>query len=250
MPAYDDDFAAVYDALMDDVDYDAWAEYYLRLIARAGVVPKKLCDCACGTGALSVRFAERGIRVTGADISPAMLEQAQRRARQRGVQVMFVRQDMRSLRLPRPVDALVCGCDGVNYLTDDASLNAFFAAAREALRPGGALAFDISSAWKLENILGNNFFGEERDDVAWLWSNRFDPACRTTTMDLTFFLREQDDRYRRFTEVHVQKAHEPEHLAELMRENGFARVEIFGDRTLTPPAAVETRIHFLAVREA
>lgn len=248
MPAYDDAFAAVYDALMDDVDYDAWAEYYLRLIARAGVVPKKLCDCACGTGALSVRFAERGIRVTGADISPAMLEQAQRRARQRGVQVMFVRQDMRALKLPRPVDALVCGCDGVNYLADDESLNAFFAAARGAIRPGGALAFDISSEWKLERVLGDNFFGEERDDVAYLWSNRFDPVARTATMDLTFFLREEDDRYRRFTEVHVQKAHEPEHLSELLRQNGFSSVESFGDRTFLPPTPEEPRIHFLAVR--
>ena len=248
MPAYDDAFAAIYDSLMDDIDYDAWAEYYLRLIERAGVRPAKLCDCACGTGALSVRFAERGIRVTGVDISPAMLEQAQARARQRGVQAMFARQDMCDLRLPRPVDALVCGCDGVNYLLGDDQLNAFFAAARAALKPGGALAFDISSARKLEQVLGNNFFGEERDDVAYLWANRFDPAARTVTMDLTFFVREADNRYRRFTEVHVQKAHDPAHLAKLLEAQGFGRVEIFGDRTFEPPAPGEDRIHFLAVR--
>ena len=31
-----EDFAAVYDALMDDFDYPAWANYYLRLLAMAG----------------------------------------------------------------------------------------------------------------------------------------------------------------------------------------------------------------------
>ena len=249
MPLYDDAFARVYDRLMDDMDYDAWAAYYLALLARAGVKPKRLCDCACGTGALSVRFAARGIRVTGADISPAMLEQAQARARLTGVQVMFVRQDMCDLTLPRPVDALVCGCDGVNYLLDDDRLAAFFAAAHAALKPGGALAFDISSAYKLERVLGDGFFGEERDDVAYLWSNRFDAGARTVTMDLTFFVREPDDRYRRFTELHVQKAHAPERLEALMTAAGFGHIEIFGDRTFAPPEADALRIHFLAVRE-
>ena len=249
MPLYDDAFARVYDALMDDIDYSAWADYYLALLARAGARPKVLCDCACGTGALSVRFAERGIRVTGVDISAAMLEQAQAKARQRGVQVMFVRQDICALRLPRPVEAIVCGCDGVNYLLSDDRLNAFFTAAHDALRPGGALAFDISSAFKLEKVLGDNFFGEERDDVAYLWSNRFDTAARTVAMDLTFFVREPDGRYRRFTEVHVQKAHDPAHLSQLLAENGFGGIEVFGDKTFDAPGSCEQRIHFLARRE-
>ena len=162
MPAYEA-FAGLYDALMDDVDYDGWAAYYLKLIEGAGVAPKTLCDCACGTGSMSVRFAERGLRVTGVDLSGDMLRQAQAKARRYGVNAMFVCQDMCALALPRPVDALVCACDGVNYLTDDDRLSAFFARARESLKPGGALAFDISSAYKLKSVLGNNFFGEDRD---------------------------------------------------------------------------------------
>ncbi|MBR0369028.1 MAG: class I SAM-dependent methyltransferase [Clostridia bacterium] len=239
--------AGLYDRLMDDVDYPAWAEYYLKLLETAGVAPKRLCDCACGTGAMSVQFALRGIRVTGADISREMLEQAQARARQSGVNAMFVEQDMCALALPRRVDALVCACDGVNYLLDDDRLNRFFARAYDSIRPGGALAFDISSAHKLERVLGNNFFGEERDDVAYLWSNRFDATKRTVTMDLTFFVREKGDLYRRFTEVHVQKAHEAAHIAALLEQNGFSDVRIYGDKTFDAPEPDESRIHFVAL---
>ena len=214
-----------------------------------GVAPKKLCDCACGTGSLSVRFAERGIKVTGVDLSGEMLERAQAKARSRGVQAMFVCQDMRALCLPRPVDALVCGCDGVNYLTDDDALNAFFARAYASLKPGGALAFDFSSAYKLEKVLGGGFFGEERDDVAYLWSNQWDAVARTVTMDLTFFVRERGELFRRFAETHVQKAHEPEHLAALLAANGFGRIEIYADKTFEPPRADEQRIHIAAARE-
>ena len=248
MAAYSD-FAALYDLLMDDVDYDGWAAYYLQLLERAGVRPSRLCDCACGTGAMSVRFAAKGIQVTGADISGEMLERAQERSRQSGVRVMFVEQDMCQLRLPRPVDALVCACDGVNYLLDDDRLNAFFAHARDALKPGGALAFDISSAHKLRHVLGNGFFGEERDEAAYLWSNRYDREKDTVTMDLTFFARQPNGLYRRFTEVHVQKAHEPAHIAALLEQNGFTVAGIFGDKTFEPPKTDEMRIHFIAVRK-
>lgn len=248
MRAYSD-FAGCYDALMDDVDYAAWADYYLRLLARSGVQPSRLCDCACGTGAMSVQFAARGIRVTGADLSGEMLEQAQKRARAFGAQAMFVQQDMCRLQLPRPVEAIVCACDGVNYLTDDARLTAFFERAFASLKPGGALAFDISSAHKLEHTLGNNFFGEDRDDLSYLWFNRWDTAARTVTMELAFFVREPDGRYRRFDETHVQKAHDPARLMALLREAGFTFIEIFGDRTFAPPRDDEARVHFLAARE-
>ena len=43
-------FAGIYDVLMDDFNYPAWAEYYLTLLERAGVKPSTMCDCACGTG--------------------------------------------------------------------------------------------------------------------------------------------------------------------------------------------------------
>ena len=242
-------FAEIYDLLMDDFDYPAWADYYLEIIRRAGVSPRIMCDCACGTGSLTVPFARKGIRVTGVDLSGEMLEIAAGKARKNGVQVMFVKQDMAALRLPRPVEALVCGCDGVNYLLTNEQVSAFFKSAHACIRPGGVLAFDISSAYKLEHVLGNGFFGEERDDVAYLWSNSFDGDSRTVQMDITFFRREPGGLYRRFTEMHTQRAHEPERLKELLEENGFTSINIYGDRTFEAPKADELRIHITAVRE-
>ena len=68
-------------------------------------------------------------------------------------------------------------------------------------------------------------------------------------MNLSFFVRESDGRYRRMDETHVQKAHEAGHIAELLKKNGFSSVEIFGNQTFDPPKDAEQRIHFLAVRE-
>jgi len=241
-------FAGVYDLLMDDFDYPAWAEYYIALMERNGGRVQSVCECACGTGSLTVQFARRGYKLTGVDISEEMLEQAAEKARQSGMRIQFVRQDMCSLQLPKPVDAILCTCDGVNYLTTDKRVSAFFKRAYEQLRPGGVFAFDISSPHKLRNVLGNAFFGLEREEAAYLWQNTLSDDI--VNMDITFFLKtDEEDLYERVHENHRQKIHETARLKELLEEAGFTRIEIFGDRTWDAPEDDEMRVHFLAVRE-
>ena len=132
-------FASVYDRLMADVDYTGWARFYHTLMEKYGVARGRACECACGTGSLTLPLRRAGLQMTGVDLSEEMLARAMEKARAAGLMIPFVRQDMCALALPRPVDALVCGCDGVNYLLDDDRLRAFFTRARESLKPGGAL---------------------------------------------------------------------------------------------------------------
>ena len=148
-----DDFAGVYDTLMDDYDYDAWSAYYLSLIDdMLDERPARMAECACGTGSLTVRFAQAGMSVVGVDLSASMLRRAEEKARKWGVKAAFVRQDMKKLELPRRVGAVLATCDGVNYLTTPADVRAFFAAAYSQLLPGSVLCFDCSSRHKLERV--------------------------------------------------------------------------------------------------
>lgn len=239
-------FAEVYDSLMDDFDYPRWADYYVELVRRAGGNPKRMAECGCGTGSMTVEFADMGIRVTGMDLSAEMLRQAQVKARRKGQQIIFVEQDMRALEVPRPVDTVVCACDGVNYLTEAQDVQAFFDAAFRALKPGGVLAFDISTGAKLLEMPGN-VYAEDRDDVTWMWFSEAEPD-RRVRMDIAFFLRGEDGRYERFDEEQLQRAHLPEELTAALTQAGFADVRIYGDRTFEPPLPEEKRIHITAVR--
>ena len=240
-------FAGIYDLLMDDFDYPAWTEYYLKLLSERGVVAKNICECTCGTGSITVELAKRGLRVTGVDISREMLENAAEKARNAGQMIQFVCQDMCALQLPKPVDALICTCDGVNYLTTEKRVLAFFEAAYRQIKPGGVFAFDISSAHKLRNVIGSAFFGEEREDVAYLWQNRLENDI--VTMDITFFIRAEDEFYERVQETHRQRAHEIDDILRLMTAAGFKDIKVYGDRTFDSPKEDEPRIHFSAVRE-
>lgn len=243
------EFAAVYDRLMDDFDYPRWAEYYLELISRAGVKVRRMCDCACGTGSMTIEFAKQGINVTGMDISRDMLEVAAVKSRRAAQKIIFTAQDMTQLTLPRPVDAIVCACDGVNYLTDPGAPEKFFKAAYAALKPGGCLAFDISSRYKLETVIGNGFFGEEREDVAYIWSNRLDEETHSVDMDLTFFVKQQDGLYRRFEERHRQRAHSADEMVKALENSGFTDIKVYGNMNFETPGPEEQRLHFAAVRK-
>lgn len=241
-------FSEVYDQLMDDFDYPKWADYYIRLIRSAGVEPKAMIDAACGTGSMTLAFARRGIFVTGADRSEEMLMVAAQKARAAGFFIPWVSQDMRRLTAHKPVDAVVAACDGVNYLLDDESLRAFFGAAYRALLPGGVLAFDFSSQYKLETVMNDQFFGEEREGLAYLWQNRFDRQKQLIHMDLTFFIQKEGNLYERFSEQQTQRAHTVKELNERLLESGFSAIRAYGDQTDATPGPDELRIHMTAVK--
>ena len=46
-------FAEIYDDLMNDVNYENWADHYARLLSIYGIRGGKVCECACGTGGLT-----------------------------------------------------------------------------------------------------------------------------------------------------------------------------------------------------
>ena len=239
-------FAEVYDQLMNDVNYDAWADFYVRMMNAFGIREGKICECACGTGGLTLPLYRRGFHVTGVDLSQDMLWIAAQKARSAGVAIPFVRQDMRQLRLHRPMDAVLATCDGVNYLLQEEDVLAFFRAAWAALRPGGGLFFDVSTPYKLEHLLGSQFMGEDRRDVTYMWQNRYFPERQQVEMHLAIFVKEQDGRYRRIDEEQVQRAYQAEKLVALLQSIGFVDVRVFGTNALTHPAPEEHRWHIAA----
>ena len=214
---YPAQFAAVYDRLMDDVDYPAWADYYRALLSRArdGAPVRKVCECGCGTGSMTVELARAGLEVVGVDLSAPMLEIAGDKLRRAGVSAPLVCQDMCRLQLHRPVDALVCPCDGVNYLVEDSQVAAFFRRAYALLKPGGALAFDVSTPGKL--------FALEQ------------APCYEDREELTY-------------EVQCQRAHTQEELRAQLEKAGFEGITFYGDRTFAPPQPAQSRWHVTAVR--
>lgn len=245
-----EDFAEIYDTLMDNVNYESWADYYVRLLSLYGIQKGKICECACGTGSLTIPLYRRGFQMTGVDLSREMLWQAAQKARKQGIAMPFVQQDMRSLNLHRPMDAVLATCDGVNYLLKDEDAASFFGCAYRALNPGGVLMFDVSSPYKLSDVLCRRIICEDRKNITYMWENRWNEKAETVDMHLVFFVKTQDGLYKRIDEQQKQRVWNPEKLNSLLYESGFRQIAFFGDGTLFQPSEKELRWHVVAVKPA
>lgn len=241
-------FAEVYDQLMTDVNYDAWAEFYIRLMEAYGIREGKVCECACGTGGLTLPLNKRGFQMTGVDLSQDMLWIAAQKARSAGMGIPFVRQDMRQLRLHRPMDAVLATCDGVNYLLEDEDALQFFSSAWQALRVGGGLFFDVSTPYKLTHALGNQLICEDTENITYLWQNSFSEKSGILDMHLCIFIKQEDGTYRRVDEEQKQRAHTIEGLTRLLHQAGFDRVMVYGNGRMQEPRETEQRWHFAAIK--
>ena len=177
-----------------------------------------------------------------------MLWIAAQKARSEGIAIPFVRQDMRQLRLHRPMDAVLATCDGVNYLLEDQDALDFFRAAWNALRPGGGLFFDVSTPYKLQHALGNQIICEDLENITYMWQNRFSEKTGIVDMHLCIFVKQEDGSYRRIDEEQKQRAHSMQSLTALLQQAGFDRVMVFGNGRMEPPREGEHRWHIAAIK--
>ncbi len=125
----------------DDED----ARQLAALLARyAPYEGRRVLDLACGSGRHAARFAERGARVVGFDLSMPLLVRARHR---RGPAMALVRGDKR--RLPfrdRSFDLVVNLFTSFGYFADDAEHRAVLEGAAAALSAGGTFVLDYLHA--------------------------------------------------------------------------------------------------------
>ena len=239
--------AAVYDRLTNDVPYEAVLEFYHRILETYGLRPASAVDLACGTGSMALLLAKEGLSVLGVDQSEEMLTQAAEKAGALENPPYFIRQKMEKLRLPQPVDLVVCCLDGVNYVTEPAALQEAFSRVYKALNPGGLFIFDINSEAKLQGLDGQILLDED-DAVFCLWRAEFDGESRICRYGMDIF-QKQGRLWERSREEHLEYAYRTEELCAWLTEAGFQGVSVYGDRRLEAPKAEEQRI-FIAAQKA
>ena len=186
-------FADFYDALTDNVDYAVLSKTICSLLARYGLDRGLLLDLGCGTGTLSVLLAKAGYEVVGADISPDMLAVAQEKAFAAGQDILFLCQDMTRLDLYGTIDAAVCTLDALNHLPSRAAVEEALRRVSLFLNPGGVFIFDTNTLYKHREVLGNNTFVYDTDEVYCVWQNELQSDEKTVDISLDFFMPASDD---------------------------------------------------------
>ncbi len=239
-------FAFIYDDLMNDVDYDGWVKYIEDIIKDENLKVQNILELACGTGNMTIPLTKKNYDIAAIDISDEMLSVAREKAEKEGVELVLLQQDLAEFDFEIDnLDCILCACDGFNYMTYDDDLQHVFNKSYELLKKEGVFIFDISSYYKLANVLGNNMYGESREDVAYMWQNYFDEEENLVEMELTFFIKDEDGKFERFGEVHQQRAYTEEEIIEMLNEAGFDYIKTYGDFTFESPTEESERIFFV-----
>lgn len=243
-------FAEVYDLFMDNIPYQEWCHYLVALLQEYGVSDGLVLDLGCGTGTLTRMMSARGYDMIGVDVSEEMLEAAMEKdlAANEESKILYLCQDMREFELYGTVRAIVSVCDSMNYLLTYQDFVQVLRLANNYLDPGGVFIFDLNTVYKYQEELGEQTIAENRSEGSFIWENYYDQESMVNEYALTLFIREQDDRYRKYEEMHYQRAYKIETVRRAVAEAGMELVAIYNAFSHEPPKDNSERIYVI-VRE-
>lgn len=240
-------FAYWYDELMKDAPYDEWRAFVHKKIKQYGRADtKRLLDVGCGTGELAIRLAKDGFDVTGVDLSENMLAIAQAKAEQQRINVEFFQQNMTELEGFLPFDGVIIFCDSLNYLQNETDIQQTFQRIYELLHEGGLLLFDVHSVYKMDHVFQGATFASNDESISYIWICDPLETPHTVVHELTFFVQEEDGRYERYDEWHIQRTFDVKQYEQWLTSAGFTVLEVSADFTDVPPHDTAERIFFVA----
>ncbi len=182
-----------------------------------------VCDLACGPGRHSIALARQGYATTGVDRTASYLAAAGDKAQAEGLHVEFVQADMRTFRRPEAFDAVINMLTAFGYFEDPDDDRRVAENVHRSLRPGGAFLLDVAGKEWVARIFqprdwsrlddGTIFLAERKvlKNWSWMW-NRW----------MLF----KDGRW--FEKELSHRIYSAVELETLLRQAGFARVDIYG----------------------
>ena len=238
-------FARVYDELMDNVPYEEWAEFYVDILKKNGAEEGLVCELGCGTGNMTELLAQAGYDMIGIDNSEEMLLIAREKAVEE-LGILYLLQDMREFELYGTVRACISVCDCVNYVLDEEELVEVFRLVNNYLDPKGVFVFDFNTTYKYEQVIGDTVIAENREDCSFIWENYYDGREQINEYDLTIFVRQEDEKYEKFTETHLQRGYTLAQMKDMLSRGGLVFIEAIDMDTKKTPTEESERICIVA----
>lgn len=239
-------FAYVYDKFMDDVPYEEWADYVQSLLMEYEVREGLVLELGCGTGNLTEILASRGYDMIGVDLSADMLDIAMEKREKSGRDILYLMQDMREFELYGTVRAAVSICDSMNYLQEEKDLLSTFKLVNNYLDPGGIFIFDLNTAYKYRELIGDTTIAENREGASFIWENTWYEEEKVNEYDLTIFAETENGLYQKFEETHFQRAYDLKTVKRLIAEAGMEFLAAYDAFTREPVRPDSERIYVIA----
>jgi len=212
-------------------DYAAETEVITKIIKeKLKTGGNKLLHLACGAGGNDYTF-KKTFTVTGVDISPGMLEIAQKL----NPEAVYHLGDMRTFQLNETFDVVAIP-DSIGYVTTKEDLKQVIANAARHLKPGGLF---VLTAHTKEEFKANNFVytGSDGETHVTIFENNYILESDPSTYEATvIYLIRNKDKLETFSETHTIGLFKRETWLDILKASGFdvhqSRADDFYDKYL------------------
>lgn len=145
----------------------------------------KVLDVPCGNGRHSIELAKRGYEMTGLDLCPEFIADAEQSCSRDRVRVRLLNADMRQLSFDEQFDGAFCFGNSFGYV-DYADTIRFLEGMQSALKPGGK--FLVETGMAAESVLPSLQARRwhRAGDVLALTENRYDAVESKLNTEYTF----------------------------------------------------------------
>jgi SAM-dependent methyltransferase len=245
-------FAPLYDRFTAAYDHERWLSAVERLAREQGLPGRQVLDVGCGSGKSFMPLLDRGYEVSACDISPAMVEEARRKA---GGRARVVVADMRSLPPLGEFDLITCLDDAVNYLLDDGDLESALTSMGSLLAADGVLVFDTNTLQTYRSVF-STVFAQEDDGAFFCWRGEGDPECEPGSVcaaTIEAFACERGPLWSRASSRHVQRHYPPSEVLAALTAAGLDCVALKGQSpgvrvSDDPDESLHTKLIYAAKR--
>lgn len=182
-----------------------------------------ICDLCCGVGRHSLELARRGFQVTGVDRTDLYLQEAQNKAKKEGLDIEFVKDDMRTFCRPDSFDVVINMYTSFGYFGDPSDDRRVLENVYTSLKSNGKLLLELMGKEILARVFRERDWREE-NGVVILEEGKI--GKNWGSVENRWIMLKDGKTYEgRFS----HRLYCAVGLCDLLKDCGFGRVDVYGD---------------------